>query len=78
MAARRRGEGRTPHRTIRVEDDPWEPFKENAKRVDSDASDVLRVFMAWFNREPGAKMPKRPEGRLPDDEYNRVMGFDES
>lgn len=61
MNARKRGEGKTPHRTIRVEAVHWEPFGDNAKRVGEDRSSVLNQFIAWFNREPGAKMPKRPD-----------------
>ena len=61
MSARKWGEGKTPHRTFRIEDERWVPFGENAGRVGQDRTSLLNEFVAWFNREPGAKLPKRPE-----------------
>jgi hypothetical protein len=60
MAARARGEGKTPHRQFRVEDDVWEKFDEAVKPLGTDRSAVLRAFVMWFVHEPGAKMPRRP------------------
>ena len=61
MAARKRGEGKTPHRTIRAEDDIWLPFDEAVRHQDQpDRSTVLRNFMAWYIRVPGSKLPTRP------------------
>lgn len=48
----------TPHRPIRVPQGRWDTFgalvgmRERAR--------VVNEFIAWFNREPGAKLPQRP------------------
>jgi len=61
MAPRARGEGKTPHRGIRVEDDLWDAFEGATKRRgEPDRSTVLRDFIRWYVHEPGAKIPKRP------------------
>ncbi|MCW6003814.1 hypothetical protein K1W54_04355 [Micromonospora sp. CPCC 205371] len=73
MAARKRGEGKTPHRTIRVDHDPWLPFGANCERAGTDRSHALVEFIRWFNREPGAKLPKRPDSALSDEEYAAAM-----
>lgn len=61
MNARRYGEGKTPVRTLRAEKEEWGPFGSNAKRAGSDRTTVLRQFMRWYNREPGAELPQRPD-----------------
>jgi len=60
VAARARGEGKTPARPIRIEGDLWEAFGAACEAVGLDRSAAVRAFMAWFARQPGAKMPKRP------------------
>ena len=49
---------KTPQRPIRVDDDLWSRFGDVAQ---PDRSSVLRDFIRWFVREPGAKMPRRPD-----------------
>ena len=49
---------KTPLKRMRVDDDLWSQFGELAA---PDRSAVLREFMRWYVREPGAKLPKRPE-----------------
>jgi hypothetical protein len=44
--------------TVRMGHDLWERFGEAAE---PDRSAVLRDFVRWYVREPGAKMPRRPE-----------------
>lgn len=61
MNARKYGEGKTPHRTIRAEQSEWDPFGKAAKAVGSDRTAVLRQFMRWFSGQPGAELPQRPE-----------------
>lgn len=56
----RSGRG-TARQTIRVDEALWEQFGEQATKAGSDRSVLLRDFVRWFVREPGAKMPKRPE-----------------
>jgi hypothetical protein len=53
----RSGRG-TARQTVRVDPDLWEKFGELTA---PDRSTVLRDFIRWYVREPGAKMPKRPE-----------------
>lgn len=60
MAARARGEGKTPHRQFRVEDDAWKKFDAAAKALGTDRSALLRAFVLWFVHEQDAKMPRRP------------------
>ncbi|SMD24230.1 hypothetical protein SAMN05660733_07685 [Lentzea albidocapillata] len=61
MAARARGEGKTPVRPIRVEDDLWAEFGEACGEIGHDRSSALRAFMEWLARRPGAKLPQRPQ-----------------
>jgi hypothetical protein len=48
----------TKLQNLRVEPELWAKFGEKAE---PDRSAVLREFIEWFTRTPGAKMPKRPE-----------------
>jgi hypothetical protein len=52
---------KTPMRTLRVDDLLWDAFGAAAAAAGADRSYVLRELMAWYAREPGAKMPKRPD-----------------
>lgn len=45
----------------RVPKDRWDRFETNTAQVGSDRSKVLNEFIAWYNREAGAKLPKRPD-----------------
>jgi len=72
MAPRPRGGGKTPHHHLRADNDVWPQFVANAERVDSDASTVLNAFMRWFNRQPGAKLPHRPDTPLSRAEHNTL------
>jgi len=49
--------GKTPMHTVRVEDELWERFGDVAV---PDRSVVIREFIRWYVREPGARLPKRP------------------
>jgi hypothetical protein len=53
-----------PQRKFRAPQDEWDPF-EAATRAQhpegrSPRSRVLREFMRWYMRRPGAKLPVRP------------------
>ena len=50
----------TARQTIRVDEALWEQFGKETASAESDRSAVLRDFVRWYVREPGAKMPKRP------------------
>lgn len=79
MAARARGEGKTPVRPIRVEGELWDAFGVASEVAGLDRSAALRAFMEWFAHRPGAKMPRRPTvdelrpdaGRNPGDDSPR-------
>lgn len=49
---------RTPLVNLRVDPDLWAEFGELAE---PDRSVVIRAFIEWFVRRPGARMPKRPD-----------------
>jgi hypothetical protein len=56
----RSGRG-TARQTIRVDEDRWNQFGETADTAGTDRSKILNEFIAYYNREPGAKPPKRPD-----------------
>ncbi|WP_262015665.1 hypothetical protein [Micromonospora sp. Mcm103] len=51
----------TPTRPVRVDLDEWERFGVAAKSQGADRSSLIREFMRWYLRLPGAKLPKRPD-----------------
>lgn len=59
---------KTPTRPVRVDLDTWAAFGNATRTMDTDRSAAIRAFMAWYIREPGAKMPQRPPSPKPDDE----------
>lgn len=50
---------KTPARQFRV-GDQWYAFDAATKAQGSDRATVLREFIDWYLREPGAKQPERP------------------
>lgn len=50
----------TPPRQIRIGDE-WLDFDRAAKAQGTERAAVIREFIAWYLRHPGATMPKRPE-----------------
>ncbi|MFD6565350.1 hypothetical protein [Micromonospora profundi] len=48
----------TPHRPIRVEGALWKQFGDVAGT--RNRSTIIRDFIAWYVRKPGAKLPARP------------------
>jgi hypothetical protein len=51
-------ETHTTPKQIRIPDDDWTKFEQTAgKRL---RASVIVEFIRWYNREPGAKLPKRP------------------
>ena len=51
----------TKHRSIRIEDDLWSALEPAAKSVGLDRSGLIRQFVRWFLRVPGAKHPQRSD-----------------
>jgi hypothetical protein len=52
-------ENHTTPKQIRIPDEAWKKLEKNAgpRR----RAVVINEFVDWFNREPGAKLPKRPD-----------------
>lgn len=55
------GQDPDPVRGIRVPDARWNQFDAATKATGTDKSKAANALFAWFNREPGAKLPKRPD-----------------
>lgn len=51
---------KTPHRSIRVPTPRWDQAGDNTAALGVDRSAWINDALAWLNREPGAKQPKRP------------------
>lgn len=51
-------ENHTPMRPVRIDDGLWKAFGEAVG--ERNRSRVLREFIAWYCRVPGAKLPQRP------------------
>lgn len=57
----------TARQTIRIDEALWRQFDAARTRADKkDRSEVIREFIRWYVREPGAKLPKRPSDAAPD------------
>lgn len=50
---------KTPPRQIRIGDE-WYDFDAAAKSKGTERAAVIRDFIAWYLRRPGAKLPERP------------------
>jgi hypothetical protein len=48
----------TPPRQMRIPDDEWLPFEDATG--DQPRAAVVRDFIRWYLRRPGAKLPERP------------------
>lgn len=51
----------TTNRVIRIPDDEWADF--GAATGPRMRTTVLRAFIAWYLRRPGAKLPERPPAK---------------
>ena len=52
---------KTPARQMRISDEDWADFESAATGQDTDRATLVREFIAWYLRRPGAKLPKRPD-----------------
>lgn len=50
-----------PNQHFRIDPESWDRFGQAAEQARSDRSTLLRQFISWFNREPGSRLPRRPE-----------------
>jgi hypothetical protein len=51
---------KTPQRTVAVEKDDWDELAIAARQAGYERAVVLRAFIRWYLRRPGAKLPQRP------------------
>lgn len=51
---------KTPPRQIRI-GDTWYDFDAGAKSMGTERAAVIRELIDWYIREPGAKLPPRPD-----------------
>ncbi|MBV8932047.1 MAG: hypothetical protein JOZ47_14020 [Kutzneria sp.] len=51
---------KTPQRAIRVPDHRWIAAGHASTSVGKNRSEIINALLAWYLREPGAKLPKRP------------------
>lgn len=50
----------TKPKSIRLEQDLWDDLGPAAQKVGHDRSGVIRQFVRWYLRRPGADLPQRP------------------
>jgi hypothetical protein len=50
----------TKPRNFRATDAQWDGAMDAAHRAGVNLPDVLRDFLDWYQRKPGARMPVRP------------------
>lgn len=58
----------TPIRSIRIAAATWERAKRLAREQGKSMSELVREFLDWWLREPGAKLPTRPIDTRRDDD----------
>lgn len=51
---------RTPQRTVAVEDEDWDELDAASRQAGYQRAMVIRAFIRWYLRRPGAKLPQRP------------------
>lgn len=49
----------TARQTVRVNETLWQQFGEVAEAAGTDRSTLVREFIRWYVREPGARQPQR-------------------
>ncbi|HXT92220.1 MAG TPA: hypothetical protein VN714_23545 [Trebonia sp.] len=59
---------KTQHRSVRVSDEDWGDLDKAAKAAGSDRGTLIKQFIRWYLRRPGAELPERPDSRTADAE----------
>jgi hypothetical protein len=57
----------TQHRSVRVPDEDWADLEKATKSLGSDRGTVIKQFIRWYLRRPGAELPERPGDEKPAD-----------
>ena len=50
----------TQHRSVRISDEDWADLETATGSSGSDRGTVIKQFIRWYLRRPGAKLPERP------------------
>ena len=50
----------TQHRSVRISDEDWDDLDAATGTVRSDRGTIIKEFIRWYLRRPGAKLPERP------------------
>lgn len=53
---------RTQHRSVRISDEDWADLDAAAKSEGTDRAALIKEFIRWYLRRPGAELPERQEG----------------
>lgn len=53
----------TPQHTVAVPNDRWNGFGDVAHALGTDRSKLLNTVMAWYRREDGVTLPRRPPSK---------------
>jgi hypothetical protein len=53
----------TKVRSVRLEQKLWDDLKPAAEALGLDRAGLIRQFIRWYLRVPGAKLPQRPDPR---------------
>lgn len=51
---------KTPLRAVRIPDDEWNELGAAVADTPTDRTKLIREFIRWYLRRPGAKLPVRP------------------
>lgn len=54
------GERDAKARNVRMTDARWDRLGEQVAKSDDTRTRVINQLVAWYNREPGARLPQRP------------------
>ncbi len=52
--------GQTPQHNLRISHERWQRFEDAAEKAGTTRADAANRLIAWYAREPGAKLPNRP------------------
>lgn len=50
----------TQHRSVRISDEDWDDLEAATGEFGSDRGTVIKQFIRWYLRRPGAELPERP------------------
>lgn len=51
----------TQHRSVRISNELWAKADDVARSASTDRAAVINAFLRWYVKEPGAKLPTRPD-----------------